>query len=167
MRIIAIDGRSAAGKTTLAAQLATETGASVIHMDDFFLPEDMRTAERLDEPGGNVHYERFAAEILPHIKGSDAFSYGIFDCAVGEIRGTREIPEGEVRVVEGAYCCHPIFGDYMDLRIFCDIPSDKQIERIKKRNGTRAAEIFAEKWIPLEEKYLQNFDIAAKADVVI
>ena len=38
MRIIAIDGRCAAGKTTLAARLAKELGGDVIHMDDFFLP---------------------------------------------------------------------------------------------------------------------------------
>ena len=36
MRIIAIDGRCAAGKTTLAARLAKELGGDVIHMDDFF-----------------------------------------------------------------------------------------------------------------------------------
>lgn len=35
MRIIAIDGRCAAGKTTLAARLAKELGGDVIHMDDF------------------------------------------------------------------------------------------------------------------------------------
>ncbi|MCL1877401.1 MAG: hypothetical protein FWF80_00945, partial [Defluviitaleaceae bacterium] len=70
-RVIAIDGRSASGKTTLASELAAQTGASVIHMDDFFLPQDLRTEERLNTPGGNVHHERFASEVLPHIKGSD------------------------------------------------------------------------------------------------
>ena len=59
MRIIAIDGRCAAGKTTLAARLAKELGGDVIHMDDFFLPPALRTQERRSEPGGNVHYERF------------------------------------------------------------------------------------------------------------
>lgn len=35
VRIIAIDGRCAAGKTTLAARLVKELGGDVIHMDDF------------------------------------------------------------------------------------------------------------------------------------
>ena len=64
MRIIAIDGRCAAGKTTLAARLAKELGGDVIHMDDFFLPLELRTEERFREPGGNVHYERFKTEVL-------------------------------------------------------------------------------------------------------
>ena len=34
--IISVDGRAAAGKTTLAARLSQLLGASVIHMDDFF-----------------------------------------------------------------------------------------------------------------------------------
>lgn len=34
--ILAIDGRSASGKTTLAARLSGQFKADVIHMDDFF-----------------------------------------------------------------------------------------------------------------------------------
>lgn len=34
--LIAIDGRCAAGKTTLAALLKKEINCNIIHMDDFF-----------------------------------------------------------------------------------------------------------------------------------
>ena len=51
---LAIDGMAASGKSTLACKLAEEFGGEVIHMDDFFLPMDLRTAERLEEPGGNA-----------------------------------------------------------------------------------------------------------------
>lgn len=37
--------------------------------------------------------------------------------------------------VEGAYSCHPVFGDYMDRRVFLDIDGKTQEERIRKRNG--------------------------------
>ena len=36
--IVAIDGRCAAGKTTLADHLKQELGTTVFHMDDFFSP---------------------------------------------------------------------------------------------------------------------------------
>lgn len=81
MRIIAIDGRCAAGKTTLAARLAKELGGDVIHMDDFFLPPALRTQERRSEPGGNVHYERFLTEVMPKLASGQAFSYQRFDCS--------------------------------------------------------------------------------------
>lgn len=61
--IVAIDGCCASGKTTLASRLAADLQADLIHMDDFFLPPALRTPMRYEEPGGNVHYERFHAQI--------------------------------------------------------------------------------------------------------
>ncbi len=50
--LLAIDGGSASGKTTLAALLAQRYGCPVFHMDDFFLRPEQRTPQRLAEPGG-------------------------------------------------------------------------------------------------------------------
>lgn len=163
--IIAIDGRAASGKTTLAKSLASELCAGLFHMDDFFLPEELRTAKRLAQPGGNIHHERFAEEVLPYIKGNSAFSYRIFDCAKADYKGTREILPAPIHIVEGSYSCHPVFGDYMDLRVFCDISPEEQLRRIELRNGKKAAKIFAAKWIPLEEKYFKFYEIMQRADV--
>ena len=58
---VAIDGRCASGKTTLATALAVSLGATVFHADDFFLRPEQRTAERLSEPGGNMDRERLKA----------------------------------------------------------------------------------------------------------
>lgn len=43
---LAIDGMSASGKSTLAAEIADRFGGSVIHTDDFHLPFELRTEER-------------------------------------------------------------------------------------------------------------------------
>ena len=63
--VLAIDGMSASGKTTLAEELAEQFSGSVIHTDDFHLPFELRTEERRAQPGGNLDYERFAREVLP------------------------------------------------------------------------------------------------------
>ena len=65
--IITIDGCAASGKSTLAKELQPVYNAEVIHMDDFFLPFDLRTKERLDEPGGNIHYERFSDALVVNV----------------------------------------------------------------------------------------------------
>jgi uridine kinase len=165
--IIAIDGRAAAGKTTAANVLAEQFGASIIHTDDFFLPQELRTAERLATPGGNFHHERFTEEILPFLRSGEAFSYNIFDCESMTISGKREVTKSPIRVVEGAYSCHPSLGEYMDMRIFADITPDEQLRRLEIRNGAEAAKIFAEKWIPLEEAYIEAFQIKEKAQKII
>ena len=64
---IAIDGNSGAGKSTLGALLAGVYGGNLYHMDDFFLPPQRKTRERLAEPGGNVDRERFFAEVLSRL----------------------------------------------------------------------------------------------------
>ena len=54
--LLAIDGRCGSGKSTLAAHMAQVFGCPVFHMDDFFLPPELRTPERLAQPGENVHH---------------------------------------------------------------------------------------------------------------
>ena len=79
--IIAIDGRCGAGKTTLAQYLEEQTGATVFHMDDFFLRPEQRTPERFNTPGENVDHERFLFEVLePLRKGVVELPYQRFDC---------------------------------------------------------------------------------------
>ncbi len=121
VRIIAIDGRCAAGKTTLAARLVKELGGDVIHMDDFFLPPALRTPERRSEPGGNVHYERFLTEVLPNLRSGRPFFYRRFDCSRMTLGEEIPVENNGYVFVEGAYSCHPVFGDYMDRRVFLDI----------------------------------------------
>ena len=170
--IIAVDGRAAAGKTTIAKMLAPVIGGEVIHMDDFFLPEEMRTPERLAEAGGNIHYERFTQEVLSNLGGSGdrEFSYRIFDCRLMDFSGIRIIgPQSKFpwRIVEGAYSHHPTFGDYMDFRLFANVDPAVQLKRIEKRNGKKIAEMYASRWIPMEEKYFEEYKINEKAALVL
>ncbi len=72
--LVAIDGRCASGKSTLAKDLQKQLDCNVIHMDDFYLQEHQRTTRRLREPGENVDYERFETEVLqPLLTGRDVF----------------------------------------------------------------------------------------------
>ncbi len=164
--VIAIDGKAASGKTTLAEQLALILEADVIHMDDFFLPMELRTPSRLAEPGGNIHYERFKTEVLPYLTKAAPFSYRRFDCSKMQPGEMRNISVSRWRIAEGAYSMHPTFGNYADLKVFFNISPQEQMKRIRRRNGEEKAVIFAERWIPMEEKYLKSFDIKAKADII-
>lgn len=178
MKLIIIDGRSGAGKTTYANSISK----NVVHMDDFFLPIELRTEERLKEIGGNIHYERFYEEVVSPIiealnkanslaQSYDAapapasFKYRIFNCKEMSYVGEREISLTEDIVIEGAYSMHPYFKwDEHALthaltieKIFMDISPEEQEARIKARNGQTVWEIFRDKWIPLEEAYFQSF----------
>lgn len=165
--IIAIDGRAASGKSTMAQLLARILDAPVVQMDDFFVPPALRSEERFKVPGSNVHYERFEKEVLPYIKSRKAFRYRIFDCSMMDYHGEKEIPVSEWRIVEGSYSQHPRFGKYADIAVYSDVEPAEQMERIKIRNGERMAEMFRTRWIPMEEAYFNAYDIRVKADLVV
>ena len=161
--VIAIDGRAASGKTTLANCLQIVLDADVVHMDDFFVPPALRSEERFKKPGENIHHERFAEEVLPFIAKKEPFSYGIFDCSRMDYNGVRKIGNKMFRIVEGSYSCHPIFDTYADITVFSDVSSDEQIERIRKRNGEEMLKMFQSRWIPMEEEYFSYYTIRDNA----
>lgn len=164
--IIAIDGFCASGKTTFAEKLAKLLKANLIHTDDFFLPPEKRTEKRFNEPGGNVDYERFKAEVIDSLE-SEFFSYGIFDCSEMKITETKTICKTNYTIIEGAYSHHQYFGNYADVRLFFDISYDEQLKRLLRRDGEKALEMFINRWIPFEKKYEKAFDIKMRADYVI
>lgn len=151
--LIAVDGRCASGKTTLAAALQKEIGCTVIHTDHFFLRPEQRTEERLNEAGGNVDYERLKSEVMLPISEGKAFSYRKFDCGKMELSEEIRVEPCRVTVIEGSYSCHPELWEFYDIRIFLTVDPQEQLRRIRIRNGDKAATVFRERWIPLEEKY--------------
>lgn len=165
--VIAADGMCASGKTTFAHRLAEEFGFQIVHTDDFFLPFDMRTQERLSQAGGNVHYERLLEEVIIPLKEKRDAEYRVFDCSSGTYKEKRTVIYGRPVIIEGAYSLHPGNPDIYDLKIFFCISPQLQLERIEKRNGAQALEAFKEKWIPFENRYFSEFGISGKCDVIL
>lgn len=165
--VIVIDGRAASGKTTLANCLQLVLDGEVIHMDDFFLPPALRLKERFSKPGGNIHHERFSEEVLPFVAKAAPFSYRIFDCSQMDYNGIRKIGSKMFRIVEGSYSCHPIFGSYGDITVFCDVAPEQQEERIRARNGEEMLKMFQTRWIPMEEAYFTHYKIKETAHILL
>ncbi|MCL2611533.1 MAG: hypothetical protein FWE02_07680 [Defluviitaleaceae bacterium] len=163
--IIAIDGRCASGKSTLADHLKEHyEDATVIRMDHFFLQPYQRTEERSLEPGGNVDRERFLEEVLKPLKKGENLSYKPFDCKTMTFAEEVIVLKRKITIIEGSYSCHPDLAEYYDLKIFLNIDEAEQLKRIEKRNGQNTF-MFKEKWIPLEEKYFEAFKISENSDI--
>ena len=137
--LVAIDGGSASGKTTLGALLQSIYACPVFHMDDFFLRPEQRTPERFSEPGGNVDRERFLEEVLIPLREGRPVDYRRFDCATFTIAPPRRIEPGRLNIIEGAYAMHPDLAPYYDLAVFLAVSAEKQRERILKRNAPAQA----------------------------
>lgn len=163
--LAALDGRCAAGKTTLANALSERFGWSVVHLDDFFPRPEQRTPERLAEPGGNLDRERVLAEALTPLQAGKGASYRPFDCKTQRFSAVRRIvPPAPVTLVEGAYACHPALWDRYSLRVFLDVDPAEQRRRILARDGPVRLEAFLSRWIPLEEAYFSAYAIRQRCD---
>jgi len=163
---LAIDGHAASGKTTLSKMLSEYFGAPVVHTDDFFLRPFQRTAKRYAEPGGNIDYERFSVEVMPHLSLHDGFEYRRFDCGKMALGDAVHIHENDVIIVEGTYACHERFIDAYDIRAMLTIDEKEQRRRILVRNGEARLDDFEKKWIPLEKEYFSHCAVAEKCDFV-
>ena len=164
---IAIDGRCAAGKTTLANSLSTAYDSTIIHMDDFFLPLELRNKNRYAEPGGNIHYERFFEEVACGLKSGNPFEYNILNCEKMKFCGAVQVQFTPLIIVEGTYALRPEFRDLYDLKIFLDINPDEQKRRILERNGESEYQTFVKSWIPMEELYFRELDVTKFCNFVI
>ena len=165
--LVAIDGGSASGKTTLGALLQSIYACPVFHMDDFFLRPEQRTPERFSEPGGNVDRERFLSEVLLPLREGKTVDYRRFDCATFTIAPPQRIKAGTLNIVEGAYSMHPDLAPYYDLSVFLPISAEKQRERILKRNTPAQAELFFDRWIPFEQRYFAALNVPERCDLTI
>lgn len=161
--IVAIDGKSASGKSTLGNLLKEKYNCNLFHMDDFFLRPEQRTKERLEEAGGNVDYERFYKEVLSHLSDKEGLVYQRYHCSSKTLEEKIKVPYCRLNIVEGAYSQHPYFKDIYDLRFFLDLSFEEQKRRIFIRNGEEQLERFIKEWIPMENRYFEAYQIRSRS----
>lgn len=165
--ILAIDGCAAAGKSTLGAILAGRYDCALFHADDFFLRPEQRSLERLNEPGGNMDRERLKAEVLEPLKKGETVTFRPFDCKTMSLKEPVTVQPTKLCVVEGAYSMHPELQAYYGLSVFLDIEPELQMQRVIKRGGEEKAKQFASRWIPMENRYFEAFNIKEKCAIKI
>lgn len=165
--VIAIEGNCGSGKTTLANYLQELFSANLIQVDDFFLPLELRTKERLNEIGGNVHYERFMQEVIIPILHNEKVRYRKFDCHKMDYVAYKELEDVPLTIIEGTYSMRKEFQVAYDYKILMNCDYDIQLSRILKRSNEAVLQMFVDKWIPLENYYFENMALRNCCDICI
>lgn len=162
MKIIAIDGPSCSGKTTFSNYLSK----NVVHIDDFYLPLNLRTKEIMDTLGGNINFNRLIKEIIIPYKDNKEIIYRPYDCHKCKYLEPIKLANNENLIIEGAYSHHPILSKYIDYKIFIGIDSNTQRKRILIRNKDNANDFF-NIWLKREEDYFKQLNIKESSDLVM
>ena len=168
--LVALDGMSASGKTTLAAALARRFPASaVVHMDDFTIPFEDRFPGYFDAQLSNADVARFDREVLSPLLDGRQACYRPYVChpEPGFLAPVTLAADTRLLIVEGAYCLHPRLSDRYDLRVLCTVSPETQRARILARNGSAQLERFLRLWIPMENRHIAAHGLAARCDLTL
>lgn len=164
--IIAIDGRCGSGKTTLASSIAEREGFNLVHIDDFYLPFEKRTPEIMNEPGGNIDFNRIQQEILIPLTSQKEAIYRPYVIHQASFLPDIYLDPSKITIVEGSYSSHPKLRKYYELCIFMDISKELQLKRLEKRNPMKL-DAFITTWIPREEYYFKICNTKENSDLVL
>ncbi len=164
--IIAIDGPSASGKSSLGYLLKEKYDGLLIRTDDYFLHPTRKTEERLREVGGNLDYERLLQEVFNNIDNNTIQS-NHFNCKNNVLENREPVLNKDVIIIEGVYSLHTLFQKFYTFKIFMDVEKDVQLKRIKERNGDVMLKRWIEEWIPLENEYFKKINARNIVDLVI
>jgi uridine kinase len=148
---VGIGGRGGSGKSTLAAQIPH---AQIVGTDEFW-------------DGSGFDLERLHAEVFAPLLVARTARYDAWDWEARRAGGTRIVEPRGVVVVEGVCALHRMFRDAYDVRVWVEAPYDVRLERGIARDGEAARRTWVERWMPMENRYVERDDPVACADIVV
>lgn len=169
--IVAIDGRSGTGKSTLAEALAKRLPAAVIEGDDFYSggtgikgdPPQARAARCIDWQA-----QRRVLSVLRqgHPARYHAFDWDAFDGST--CPGATTIAPAPIIILEGVYAARPELRDLIDLSILVRVPDALRLARLTAREGAPGPWELqwheAEDWYFAHSVPLSAFDLVLDLD---
>ena len=166
--LIAIDGHSAAGKSTLAAELQTVfPDIQLVHGDDFYrvMPETERFD--LDASEGYRHYfdwERLEQQVLRPLAVQQEACYSVYNWETGVLGAEKVVRPRGVVIVEGVFSARPELRRYYDAIFLVETNERIRAERQKQRGDETA---WLARWDAAEKFYLETHRPHTYADLVI
>ncbi|MER7282201.1 cytidylate kinase family protein [Dactylosporangium sp. NPDC000244] len=182
---VAIDGAPAAGKTTLADELAVvlrAQGREVIRatIDDFLVPRAQRYPRGEFSAEGcyfDAHDHHGLTRVLldPLGPGGDRrFQHAVYDHTADAVLSppVATAPADAVLVFDGVFLMRPELIDRWDLRVFVSTELEKTVDRavIRERGVSSRADVerrWRERYIPAQQFYFATVRPADHADIIV
>lgn len=169
---IAIDGRDAAGKTTLADELAgllSKQRRRVIRasVDGFHRTRELRHRQGRGSPEGYYRdafdYAALRAELLEPLgpRGSRVYRTAVFDPATDSAieQEPALAPDDAVLLVDGVFLLRPELRDAWDIRIYVSVTQEESLRRALRRDvalfgsEVETERLYRERYLPGQQIY--------------
>jgi uridine kinase len=159
--IVAIDGRSGTGKSTLTAAVAKPLGATVIKGDDFYaggsdehwdaLDAAEKVAQVIDWPRQRV--------LLGTLRERRPAIWYPYDWEANDgrlsIQGIVSEPS-DVVILEGAYAARPELADLLTVRVLLHTEVEARRDRLATREGEEYRRTWEARWTEAEDYYFNQ-----------
>lgn len=177
--LIALDGGSGSGKSTIALLVAETLGATLIQSDDFF-------AANIPDAGWNIRgpvaraadcidWQRLRTTALAPLLAGKPARWQAFDFEAGQRPdGTYAMQTASVErdptpviVLDGLFSTRPELADLIDLSVLIDVPVAVRHVRLAAREDHGFLEAWHARWDEAEEYYLTRVRPESAFDLVI
>lgn len=144
--VIAIDGRSGAGKSTIADAFTEIADCSFLCLDDFYqttVPKSALPSKSISERLELVFdWKRVRSQAIHPLRDRRAASWNAFDFSAGlNTFGTysltselTEVYPQDIVLLAGSYSCSPPLSDQVDLSVLVDVAVDECRRRTTLRD---------------------------------
>ena len=178
--VVALDGGSGAGKTTIAKRLMRLTEVALVSLDDFYqtvIPESQWLHKTLEQRlNGVFDWSRVRSEALEPLRAGRPGRWHAFDFMRGLDKAGTYSPKEEVTqvapaptiLVEGAYSASPPLRDLIDLAVLVNVQNEIRHIRTAARGDN--AEFLArwhEMWDDVETHYFEHVCRPESFDLLI
>ena len=177
--VIALDGRSGVGKSTIASQLAVVLPATIIPTDDFFAAEltsaDWDARSPSERARDAIDWQRLRRLVIEPLRAGEPAIWYPFDFAAGErADGSYAMSPEPVRrepasviILDGAYSSRPELANLVDCAILVEAPAETRRERLALREADAFLEAWHTRWDAAEEYYFTEVRPRESFDVVV
>lgn len=158
--IIAVDGRSGAGKTTLAVELAARLRVhhkvSLFHLEDIYPGWD----------GLADGIVRYVTTVLAPLRRGERASWTSWDWETDDDGATRVTEPAEIVLIEGVGAAAAAARPFLDAVVWAESPMAERRLRALARDGG-SYDPFWDRWAAQEEALLSVDNVPDHADVVV
>ncbi len=171
--LVAVDGRSGTGKSSIAKIIAERLGGVEIVADNFWVGgtnEEWDKKSPKEKAEQAIDWKRIRNEVLEPLLAGKPATWRPFDWESGHGQSENALhsePKPLI-VLDGAYATRPELQDIIDFSLLVEVPNDiSRRTRLVEREGEEYMKDWHNRWDVAEDYYFSNVRQPESFDMVI